>query len=126
MSNDIPETVKSLFRQPSDEHVICVQVRSVDAPQHIADDMEDLLDRSSRFWSGEQCDSCGCCAYVIERNPVFPDDLVQGWQVRCCGDADEAERWAREGADPEAVEAVRTGCGAVYDLRWEHESKVAF
>jgi hypothetical protein len=126
MSNDIPESIKSLYRQPSDQHVIAVQVRRVDPPQHVADDLEDLLDRSSRFWSGEQCDSCGCCAYVIERNPAFPADVVMGWQVRCCGDANEAQRWQDEGASPEAVEAVRTGCDAVYDLRWLHESQVAF
>jgi hypothetical protein len=125
-TNDIPESIKSLYRQPSADHVICVQVRRGDPPQHVADDIEDLLERSSRFWGGEQCDSCGCHSYVIERNPHFPSDLVQGWQVRCCGDADEAQRWQGEGAEPASVEAIRTGCGAVYNLRWEHEDRVCF
>lgn len=123
--NDIPEPIRRLYAQPEGT-VICVQVRRVDPPQYVADDLEDMLERSSRYWSGEQCDNCGCCAYVIERNPHFPDDFIQGWQIRCCGDADEARRWADEGASPEAVEAVRTGCGVVYDLRYERESRVAF
>lgn len=125
---DIPENIRQIVApQAVEGSVIAVQVRSVDAPQHIADDIEDLLDLSSRFWSGEQCDSCGCCAYVIERDPQVRFDFIpEGWVVRCCGDADEAERWQREGATPEAVQAIRTGCGARYSLRWYQEGQVAF
>jgi hypothetical protein len=120
--SEIPEPIKRIFAQPEGT-VIAVHVRKVDPPQFVAEDLESL---EPGEWSGEQCDSCGCCAYTIERNEAFPADFIQGWQARCCGDADEARRWADEGADPAQVEAIRTGCGAVYDLRYEPESRVAF
>jgi hypothetical protein len=115
------------LQQGAEGYVIAVQVRQVDPPQHIADDMEDLLDLSSRFWSGEQCDSCGCSAYTIEVDPTFGNDTVpQGWVARCSGMPDTADELASSGADADQVEAIRHGCGATYSLRWYHESEVAF
>jgi hypothetical protein len=112
--------------QTREGSVIAVQVRRVDPPQYVADDIEDLLDRSSRFWSGEQCDSCGCCAYVIERAVDYSSGSVYGWQVRCCGEPDTAREYEAMGADQAQVDAVRTGCGATYRLGWYHESQVQF
>jgi hypothetical protein len=110
--------------------VIAVQVRKVDPPQFIAEDMDSLLEEFPGEWGGEQCDSCGCCAYTVEinvRNPKYPaSDLIQNWQVRCSGDPDRAREYAEAGADPEQVEAVRTGCGTTYRLGRYDENEVAF
>lgn len=115
--------------QPSDT-VIAVQVRKVDPPQFVADDMTDLLERLDNTdrldWDGEQCDSCGCWTYVIEHVEGKPLDRITGWQVRCCGNADVAEDTKSMGGDPEQVEAIRTGCGATYMLRYLPEDEVAF
>jgi hypothetical protein len=117
----------------NDTRVIAVQVRQVDPPQFIAEDVDDLLERFPGEWGGEQCDNCGCCAYMIEPIPgktiglrPAPLDLIQNWQVRCCGEPDTADRYEADGADPEQVEAVRNGCGTTYPLRRYHESQVAF
>jgi len=125
----------SLFPE-EDGLVICTQVRDCDPPQFIAEDLDSLRANYPGWWSGEQCDNCGCCAYRVERIPgsvVDPSPFtrrlgaeVYFWQVRCCGDAVEAQRWADEGADPEAVEAIRTGCGTTYRLEWKHENEVCF
>jgi len=120
----------------NEDMVICTQVRSVDPPQFIAEDLADLHDRFPGEWGGEQCDACGCCAYTVERIPgVEYDDTILNrrlgsevlvWQVRCSGDPDLARQYAEDGAGKEQVLAVQQGCGATYRLMWKHENEVAF
>lgn len=119
--------IKRLFAQPEGT-VIAVQVRASDPPQFVAQDMTDLeaLAWSGVNWTGEQCDSCGCSAYAIERDENFDEDVIMGWRMRCCGDPAEAARWEREGAEPAAVAAWRTGCSATYPLRYLSEDLVTF
>ena len=115
----------AIFDQPEGT-VIAVQVRSVDPPQLVAEDMEELKAQFPGKWTGEQCDSCGCTVYTIERDPKFHGDTVLAWTARCAGDEDMAKDWADMGADEAAVNATRTGCGAVYRLSFMEEEEVAF
>lgn len=114
-----------------EERVIAVTVRQGE-PQYVADDMSDLLEKADRLhrfeWYGEQCDSCGCSAYVVEEKPNrhVRIDLMQSWQVRCSGNPDEAADLEADGADPDLIEAVRTGCGATYRLQRLPEKRVIF
>lgn len=108
-------------------NVIGVHVRKVDPPQLVAEDMDDLLKMVGTVWGGEQCDSCGCCGYTIERraNQLGRKDAPAGYVARCSGQPDWQEYEAM-GADAEQVAAVRNGCGAVYSLRWYDEDEVAW
>lgn len=107
--------------------VIAVQVRSVDAPQFVAEDMDELKEQFPGPWDGEQCDNCGCCAYTIEPDPrVGNPNHPIGWVARCSGEPDTADQYAADGADADQVEAVRNGCGATYQLRRLYASEVAF
>lgn len=109
------------------ETVIAVQVRSVDPPQFVAEDMDDLREQFPGEWGGEQCDSCGLTAYTIEPDPEFGNPTHPlGWRARCSGSEWLADEYKQGGADPEQVEAVRKGCGATYRLSIYNESEVQF
>jgi hypothetical protein len=117
-------------RQP-DSTVIAVQVRKVDPPQHLADDMEEFkdlyvplsqalishIDQGGNFvpgeWGGEQCDNCGCSGYRIERNSHFSPDDIRGWVIVCDG--------AFYGTEDEVK-----GCGTRYMLHYLPEDNVQF
>ena len=95
---------KAVYAQP-ETTVIAVQTRTYDPPQCVAETIEDLRSQFPGTWSGNQCDSCGCVAYMIERDTKFDSDTVFGWSARCCGDADEAaqaEDWAAKAQTPES------------------------
>jgi hypothetical protein len=115
-SDHIPENIRRILA-PAPGSVIAVRVRPSESmsqfpPQFIAEDIEDLLERSSREWGGEQCDNCGCDGYVIERDPTFPSDFPEGWVVRCSGS--------------EYSDGFVKGCDTTYRLGWFPENQVAF
>jgi hypothetical protein len=115
------------LQEGAEGYVIAVQVRKVDAPQIVAETMQDLVDQFPGEWSGEQCDNCGCCAYTIEPDATFGNNTVpMGWVARCSGDVDLARQYAEDGAGKEQVLAVQDGCGTTYRLAWYHENQVAF
>jgi hypothetical protein len=100
-------------------NVIAAHVRKIDPPQFVAEDIEELLAKVGEDWSGEQCDSCGNCLYIIKHDPAFELDRVRkhnvanAFYVECTRDDDEDL--------PEGV-----GCGTEYRLRWYDESQVCF
>ena len=48
-------------------YVYAFQPRRYDLPQHVADDREALIDLVGSLISGNQCDGCGNCAYLVVR-----------------------------------------------------------
>jgi hypothetical protein len=111
----------------SEDLVIGVHVRKVDSPQLVAEDMEQLLGMVGEEWGGEQCDSCGCSAYTIERkaNQLGRRDAPAGYVARCSGEDRLADEYEAQG-DHDTAEAVRKGCGTTYSLRWYDGDKVAW
>lgn len=102
--------------------VLAVQVRSVDPPQHIADDWDDIEDGDSYHLN--QCDSCGMTVYKMVR--PHPE-TNKGWVV-CCGSKDDAEEAFENDndIDPTLYMAIRKGCGAKYPIRTYASEAVTF
>jgi hypothetical protein len=88
------------------DYVWCVQVRSADPPQFIAEDGENLDDYTGDLLAFEQCDGCGNCAYQLKR------DGKQFYAV--CTD------------DPDDEFSHHQPCGAHYRVYRELAREVAF
>lgn len=88
--------------------VLSVWVRSVDAPQFVAETEADLSEGDT--FGLEQCDACGGSLYTA---------VMHGgrWFLRCTRDDEQAEY---EGL-PEGV-----GCGQEYPVTYRDEEEVAF
>jgi len=91
-----------------DDLVLCFQPRSIDPPQFIAEDEDELAQKVGEIIGGEQCDRCGNCAYRIYLGGAGPSYAV------CFTDVDDE------------VSRQHGGCGAEYPIRWEKAGKVCF
>jgi hypothetical protein len=89
----------------SGDVVMAARVRSCDAPQYVALDINHLRDLNGTTIGLEQCDGCGCCRYKIV-----------GHYVVCDGDEYD------DGTEQTEI----SGCGARYLIGPYLESEVQF
>jgi hypothetical protein len=99
-----------LYEEDNNKLVIAVQVRSVDPPQLVAEDLADLVDHTP--FDSEQCDSCGCSGYTIRLLSGQPADRITSWYVVCTG-TDFADGFVE-------------GCGTEYHLTWRKGAEVTW
>lgn len=98
------------YEEENNKLVVAVQVRRVDAPQLVTEDLADLVDHTP--FDSEQCDSCGCSGYTIRLLPGQPADRITSWRVVCTG-MDYGDGYVE-------------GCGTDYRLTWQKGAKVVW
>jgi hypothetical protein len=98
------------YEEDNNKTVVAVQVRSVDPPQLVVQDLEDLVDGNSL--DGEQCDACGSSGYTIKLLAGQPADRITSWRVVCTG-TDFADGFVE-------------GCGTEYRLTWRKGAEVVW
>jgi hypothetical protein len=106
----VPMSTYDPYEEDNNRLVVAVQVRSVDPPQMVGLDLEDLADGNPL--DAEQCDACGSSGYTIKRRPGQRADRITSWYVVCTG-TDFADGFVE-------------GCGAEYRLTWRKGAEVTW
>jgi hypothetical protein len=106
----VPMSTYDPYEEDNNKLVIAVQVRSVDPPQLVTEDLADLADHTP--WDGEQCDSCGVSGYTLRLFPGQRADRVTSWRMVCTG-TDYGDGYVE-------------GCGAEYLLTWRKGAQVTW
>jgi len=100
------------------DYVWCVQVRSVDPPQFVAEAQDSLDDHVGGFHGFEQCDGCGNSAYelVREDNPerLTEFSVRHRYYMVCTEDPDDE------------ISRQFGGCGARYRVHLQPSRNVQF